>query len=198
VDETLRQRAAAVRLLVLDVDGVLTDAGLYYGADGEVMKLFSARDGFAIKAAQASGIVVGVLTGRLSPPLAARLRDLAIPRRAVIEGSHDKGGDIERLATRFEVPLDQCAHIGDDLADLPALARVGLAACPADAVPEVRCRCSLVTVAPGGHGAVREVIETLLTARGAWQRDLAAWAGGGPPAGFWPDDAPRLENGEPE
>ena len=179
------ERAKQVRMIVLDVDGVLTDASLYYGAEGEALKRFSARDGFAIKLAQSQGIHVAILSGRLAPPLQARLKDLGICDQRVIQGSRDKGRDIELLAEREGVPLEHIAFMGDDLPDLPALARVGVSACPADAAPEVRERCRLVTGAAGGQGAVRELIETLLKARGEWDEIVAKWAGGTPPGSFY-------------
>jgi YrbI family 3-deoxy-D-manno-octulosonate 8-phosphate phosphatase len=136
-----RRRAQRIRAIVLDVDGVLTDAGLYYGPDGEALKRFSARDGFAVVTAQSQGLAVAVLSGRLAPPLRSRLRDLHIPEALTVEGSRDKAVDISALAERMDVPLDAVAFVGDDLPDLPALALAGLAACPADAAPEVRERC---------------------------------------------------------
>ncbi len=176
--EELQARARAVRAVVLDVDGVLTDAALFYGPRGEALKRFSARDGFAIKLAQGEGIPVAILSGRLAPPLRARLEDLHIPATLVIQGSRDKAGDLARLAERLGLGHDALAYMGDDLPDLPALAGAGLAACPADACPEVRARCHLVCAAPSGNGAVRELIQLLLTARGRWDELVAAWERG--------------------
>jgi 3-deoxy-D-manno-octulosonate 8-phosphate phosphatase (KDO 8-P phosphatase) len=177
----VRARAERVRAIVLDVDGVLTDAGLYYGRGGEALKRFSARDGFAIVSAQKEGLAVAVLSGRLAPPLRGRLRDLHIPAALVIEGSRDKASDVTALAGRIGVSLDALAFVGDDLPDLPALALVGLAACPSDAAPEVKERCHLVCAAAGGDGAVREVVETVLRAQGRWQTIVDAWAAPAPP-----------------
>ena len=171
-------RARAIRALVLDVDGVLTDASLYYGPRGEALKAFSARDGFAIKLAQSEGIFVAVLSGRLSPPLKARLVDLGIGHPLVIEGSRNKRRDLATLARRLKVGLTDVAYVGDDLPDLSALADAGLAACPADAPDEVRSRCHFVCQAGGGRGAVREVVELLLASRGRWEVLVAEWAAG--------------------
>jgi 3-deoxy-D-manno-octulosonate 8-phosphate phosphatase (KDO 8-P phosphatase) len=168
-------RARKVRALVLDVDGVLTDGALYYGRGGESLKRFAARDGLAIVTAQENGLPVAVLSGRLAPPLRSRLHDLRVPERLVIEGSRDKSGDIAEIAARLGLTPDDLAFMGDDLPDLPALARVRLAACPANAVPEVRERCQLVCAARGGEGAVREVIELLFKAQGRWHAFVAAW-----------------------
>jgi 3-deoxy-D-manno-octulosonate 8-phosphate phosphatase (KDO 8-P phosphatase) len=176
--EILLARARRVRALVLDVDGVMTDGTLHYGGRGEAMKSFSARDGFAIKLAQAEGIPVAVLTGRLAPPLKARMADLAIPHSLVIEGSRDKRQDLATLANRLDVPINELVFAGDDIPDLPALASAGLAVCPADAAEEVRSRCDYVCRAAGGHGAVRELVRLLLSARGRWEALVEEWEAG--------------------
>ncbi len=173
-----RGRASRIRVVVLDVDGVLTDAGLYYSARGESFKRFSARDGFAIKVAQSEGLAVAILSGRVAPPLRSRLADLGIDEACVIQGSRDKAADLRVLCERLELPLEAAAFMGDDLPDLPALAAAGLAACPADAATEVRERCHLTCAAAAGRGAVRELIEFVLAAQGRWQRIVAAWAAG--------------------
>ncbi|HPC83944.1 MAG TPA: hypothetical protein P5234_11060 [Thermoanaerobaculaceae bacterium] len=183
--EELVARARAVRAIVLDVDGVLTDATLVYGPRGEALKRFSARDGFAIKTAMSEGLPVAVLSGRLAPPVRARVADLAIPAAHVIQGSRDKRADIAALAGRLGLDLGALAYMGDDLPDLPALGVVGLAACPGDAAAEVRQRCHFVSASPGGRGAVRELVELLLSACGRWEQLVATWAASGPPPGFF-------------
>jgi 3-deoxy-D-manno-octulosonate 8-phosphate phosphatase (KDO 8-P phosphatase) len=174
----IRERARRVRAIVLDVDGVLTDAGLYFSARGESLKRFSARDGFAIKLAQGEGIPVGILSGRVSPPLRARLAALDIDDRLVIQGSQEKGAGLRELCERLGVGCEAVAFMGDDLPDLPALAAAGLSACPADAVPEVLQRCDVVCKAAGGRGVVRELVELVLTARGRWEQIVADWVSG--------------------
>lgn len=176
----LAQRAGRVRALVLDVDGVLTDGSLYYGSRGETLKRFHARDGFGIKMAQEEGLRVAILSGRVAAPLKARLADLGLTNDLVIQGSRDKAADLDRLAAVLSLSTDEMAFVGDDVPDLPALLRAGLAACPADAAPEVRRVCHLVCRATGGNGAVREVIETILAAQGRWQSILQRWCGGAP------------------
>jgi 3-deoxy-D-manno-octulosonate 8-phosphate phosphatase (KDO 8-P phosphatase) len=176
--QDLLTRARRVKAIVLDVDGVLTDASLYYGARGEVLKAFSARDGFAIRMATNEGIAVAILSGRLAGPVRPRLSDLGIPREMVIQGSRDKKADVSVLAARIGVPVAEIAFMGDDLPDLPALTVVGLAACPADAASEVRERCHFVAGSPGGHGAVRELVKLLLEARGRWSEVVESWAAG--------------------
>jgi 3-deoxy-D-manno-octulosonate 8-phosphate phosphatase (KDO 8-P phosphatase) len=184
-DTRLLARARGIRAIVLDVDGVLTDSSLYYGPRGEALKRFSARDGFAIRTAQNEGIWVAILSGRVAPPLRARLADLGILPGLVVEGSRDKQRDIEALAEQLETNVGEVAFMGDDVPDLPALSRVGLAACPADAAPEVRESCHFVSAHCGGQGAVRELIELLLTARERWSEIVEGWATNGAPGGFF-------------
>ena len=177
-ERELLVRAKRVRALVLDVDGVLTDASLFYGSRGEALKAFSARDGFAIRLAMTEGIPVAVLSGRLAGPLRPRLADLGIPGELAVQGSRDKRADVLALADRIGVRVAEVAFMGDDLPDLPALTVVGLAACPSDAMSEVRERCHFVAGSPGGHGAVRELVKLLLEARGRWADVVERWATG--------------------
>jgi 3-deoxy-D-manno-octulosonate 8-phosphate phosphatase (KDO 8-P phosphatase) len=176
--EELLARARAVRAIVLDVDGVLTDASLFYGPRGEYLKAFSARDGFAVKLAQSEGIRVAILSGRLVAAVKARLADLGIPRTLTIQGSRDKKADLAVLAARLGMGLQELAYMGDDVPDLPALASAGLAACPADASEEARELAHIVCRAPGGHGAVRELVKLVLEARGRWAEVTGAWTAG--------------------
>lgn len=178
----VQSRAERVRALVLDVDGVLTDAGLYYGPHGETLKRFSARDGFGIVVARHAGLAVAVLSGRVAPPLRSRLRDLGVPPERVIQGSTNKAEDLDRLSRVLHVSLEEMAFMGDDVPDLPALLRVGFAACPADAAPEVIEVAHLVSRFRGGSGAVRDLAETILRARGLWAPLVQAWRDGTPPA----------------
>ena len=173
-----RDRARGVRAIVLDVDGVLTDASLLYSSRGETLKRFSARDGFAIKLAQREGIPVAILSGRVSAPLRARLADLDIGDSIVIQGSRDKGTGLRLLCERLGLEPAEVAFMGDDLPDLPALALAGLAACPADAAREVRERCHVVCSSPAGRGAVRELVELVLVSRGRWDEIVKEWAAG--------------------
>lgn len=173
--QELLQRARSVEALVLDVDGVLTDARLIYGPRGEEFKAFSARDGFAVRLAESEGIKVAVLTGRVSAAVTARLAELGVPPHLAVQGSRDKRGDIADLAVRLGISLAGVAFMGDDIPDLPALATVGLAACPADAADEVKLRCHYVAAAPGGRGAVRDLVRLVLEARGRWPDMVESW-----------------------
>jgi 3-deoxy-D-manno-octulosonate 8-phosphate phosphatase (KDO 8-P phosphatase) len=178
-DEELVRRAARLEWLLLDVDGVFTDGSLLYSERGEELKSFHVRDGLGVKLAQRAGLKVGVLSGRTSRALARRARDLALD--ATILDRSAKGTAFERFCGEQGTTPERVAYVGDDLLDLPVLARCGLSFAPADAVAEVRERVHRVLAARGGSGAVRELVELVLRARGDWQRVAAPYlAGGGP------------------
>lgn len=175
----LDRKARGLSWLLLDVDGVLTDGRLHLAAGGEVFKSFHVRDGLAVKLARAAGLAVGILSARDSAIVAARAAELGVDE--VVQGRDDKGAALAELAARRGLDLAAIAYLGDDLQDLPVLAAVGLAAAPADAAREVQAAVDFVTEARGGHGAVRELVERVLVARGDWQRVVAGFArsGGG-------------------
>lgn len=152
-----------VQLLVLDVDGVLTDGRLYYGARGESLKVFHVRDGHGIKEVAAAGITVAIISGRKSAAVARRARELGI--RHVTQGATDKLASLTRLAKARSLSLDQCACVGDDTPDAPILKAAGVAIAVADAHRDALAAADLVTSRPGGRGAVREVCDWLLDAR---------------------------------
>lgn len=155
--------AARVRLLVLDVDGVLTDGRLFYGARGEAVKVFHVRDGFGIKQLAASGVAVAILSGRRSSMTSRRCRELGVTY--LLQGVSDKLAAFRRLTARLDVESAACAYVGDDVPDLPVMREVGLAFAVADAHPQARGTAHVVTTLPGGRGAVREVCDYLLAAR---------------------------------
>jgi 3-deoxy-D-manno-octulosonate 8-phosphate phosphatase (KDO 8-P phosphatase) len=155
--------ARATELLMLDVDGVLTDGGLYYFGEGGVSLRFSVRDGLGLKLAQRAGVVIAWISGRDEPAVRHRASDLGVEELHL--GVRDKGTVVEGLLDRLAVRADRAAFVGDDLIDLPAMERVGLPIAVADAADEVRSSALYVTKRPGGHGAVREVIDLLLGAR---------------------------------
>lgn len=152
-----------VRLLVLDVDGVLTDGRLYYGARGETLKVFHVLDGHGLREVQRAGIAVAVISGRDSPAVGRRCRDLGI--RHVFQGVADKLAVLGRLCARLGIALHECAAVGDDTPDVPVLRAVGLAFAVPGAHATARRAAHRVTRARGGHGAVREVCDLLLAAR---------------------------------
>jgi 3-deoxy-D-manno-octulosonate 8-phosphate phosphatase (KDO 8-P phosphatase) len=154
-----------IRLLVLDVDGVLTDGRLYFDAQGEALKVFHVRDGFGIKAVQAAGIVVAVISGRQSPATLQRCRELGIDE--VMLGVDDKAQAFEQLCARLGMVARECCCVGDDEAEVPLLRQAGLAVAVADAHANARRAAHRATRAGGGAGAVREVCDWLLGARRA-------------------------------
>jgi 3-deoxy-D-manno-octulosonate 8-phosphate phosphatase (KDO 8-P phosphatase) len=154
-------RGSAVRLLVLDVDGVLTDGRLYFGPAGEALKVFHVRDGHGLKAVAAAGIVLAIVSGRRSRAVSARARELGI--RHVRQGVTDKMAELDRLCATLGFERRQCACIGDDTPDVPLMRAVGVAFAVRDAHPEARAAADVVTRLPGGRGAVREACDWLLT-----------------------------------
>jgi 3-deoxy-D-manno-octulosonate 8-phosphate phosphatase (KDO 8-P phosphatase) len=162
----LLRRAERIRLLLLDVDGVLTDCRIYYGPSGEAMKAFDVRDGHGLVMLR-EHVELGVLSGR--PGLATQKRIEELRFKHAIFGQREKLPAYEELRRRLALQDDQIAYMGDDVNDLPVLERVGLSACPSDARPEVRAAVDWVVDAEGGRGAVREVCELVLQAKGLWQ-----------------------------
>ena len=152
--------AQPISLLVLDVDGVLTDGRLYFGVRGEALKVFHVRDGYGIVQLRRSGIEVAVISGRRSPMVVARCRELGV--RLVQQGVTDKLQALRRLCARLEIAAHQCAAVGDDLPDLPLMRAVAMSFAVADAHPDVRRTADRVTRSAGGCGAVREVCDHLL------------------------------------
>jgi 3-deoxy-D-manno-octulosonate 8-phosphate phosphatase (KDO 8-P phosphatase) len=155
--------AARVRLLVLDVDGVLTDGRLYYGARGEALKVFHVRDGLGLKLLADAGITVAVISGRRSTMTARRCRELGV--RHLSQGVEDKLAVFRRLRDRLGMTSGVCACVGDDLPDVPLMHEVGLPFAVADAHPQARGAARVVTQLSGGNGAVREICDFLLEAR---------------------------------
>lgn len=173
-----RELAARIRLVAFDVDGVLTDGGLYLGAtaSGEriEMKRFEITDGLGVRLLQDAGIAVAIVTGRESVAVRLRAEELRI-RECHQDASAAKLPIVERLLARLELGWEEVAFLGDDLADLPVLRRVGLPAAVANAVPEVRAAARWVGRRRGGEGAAREFAEALLHARGEWAALVARY-----------------------
>ncbi len=171
-------KAARVALLLLDVDGVLTDGGIVYDDAGREIKRFHVRDGHGIKMLQRAGVEVGIITGRTSGVVAIRAQELGIA--LVRQGAKDKVAawrDI--VASRGLVP-EATAYVGDDIVDVPVLRSVGFAAAPADAEPYVREAADFVSSRGGGHGAVREIVEFLLRSGGRWDAAVSRYFGEAP------------------
>jgi 3-deoxy-D-manno-octulosonate 8-phosphate phosphatase (KDO 8-P phosphatase) len=152
--------SAAIRMLVLDVDGVLTDGRLHFGPRGEALKEFHVRDGLGIQQIARAGIEVAVISGRKSKMVDVRCRELGVEH--VYHGAQDKLPVFEKLCARLKIEPSACACVGDDLPDIPLMRKVALAFAVADAHPDARHAAHLITKLPGGHGAVREVCDYLL------------------------------------
>jgi 3-deoxy-D-manno-octulosonate 8-phosphate phosphatase (KDO 8-P phosphatase) len=159
------ERAGKIRLMIFDVDGVMTDGRLYYSDSGEEMKAFNARDGQGIKLLQAAGIVTAIITSRRSPLVALRAKNLGISH--LQQGVEDKLTAFNELLAACGLSSEQSNFVGDDLVDLPVLRRCGLAIAVADAPDILKQHVHYVTRARGGHGAVREACELVLNAQGA-------------------------------
>lgn len=178
---SLHERAARVRLLLFDVDGVLTDGTVIVHSDGSESKGFHIRDGAALVWAQRTGLTVGLLSARSSGATTHRAAQLAI--RLVVQGVSSKLAAYERILSDAGLADQDVGYMGDDLLDLPVLARAGLSAAPADAAPEVMKLAHWVSAAAGGRGAVREFIEMVLRAQNKWDALAATYAAGdGAPA----------------
>lgn len=169
----LAERARRVRLLLFDVDGVLTDGKILLHADGSESKQFDIRDGTAIVLAQRAGLTTGLLSARQSAATAERAAQLRIP--IVRQGAGDKLETLGEILAMEGIGEDEVAYMGDDLLDLPVLGRVGLATSPSDAAPEVRERVHWISSRRGGDGAVRELVELVLKAQGRWKTLLSTW-----------------------
>jgi len=165
-DRAFRTRATALRLLLFDVDGVLTDGAILLHPDGSELRRFHLQDGAALVMARRAGLLVGLITGRRSPTTRLRALELGIP--IVIEGAGDKLSAYRLILADHGLRDDQVAYMGDDLQDLPVLGRVGLSAAPADAATDVVDRVHWVSARQGGAGAVREWVERILRAREDW------------------------------
>lgn len=164
---------AQIRLLILDVDGCLTDGSISLDHEGRETKTFNIKDGLGIAAWLKLGLGIAVITGRTSEALRHRCRELGITD--LHQGVKDKGAKLAEVLSAVGCTPDETAAFGDDWNDLPVLRRVGVAMCPADASDEVRLIADFVSAHPGGHGAVREGIEMILQAKGLMQEALALY-----------------------
>lgn len=174
-------RCAAVKLLLFDVDGVMTDGGIVYGSAEMEIKRFDVQDGFGITMGKAAGLRIGLLTGRTSEMVVRRAKELGID--IVRQGHFDKLVAYEEICATQGLTDGDVAYMGDDILDLPVLERVGLSLAPANARPEVQARVHHVTDARGGHGAVREAVEYVLRGQERLDEIVAQFARGDVPAG---------------
>jgi len=170
--QDILERARQIRLVIFDVDGVLTDGSLFFGDDGQEYKAFHSRDGHGMKMLQQTGVTLAIITGRTSEVVRTRMEQLGITH--VYQGQDDKLRAYEELKTILHLSDKRIAYVGDDVVDLPIMHRVGLAVAVADAHPLARNYSHWQTYSPGGRGAVREVCDLILEA----QDTLRSWRSG--------------------
>lgn len=164
------EKAKLIRLVIFDVDGVLTDGSLFYGDDGQEYKAFNSRDGHGMKMLQNSSVEIGIITGRTSSVVNHRMENLKISH--IYQGQTDKLPAFESLMEKLDLRPEQIAYVGDDVIDLPIMLRVGLAITVADGHPLAKQHAHWTTAKSGGHGAAREVCEFVMEAQGTLQTAL--------------------------
>ncbi|MEE4253314.1 MAG: 3-deoxy-manno-octulosonate-8-phosphatase KdsC [Desulfuromusa sp.] len=162
----MQEQLSKIKLLLLDVDGVLTDGRIIYDNHGNELKAFDVKDGHGLKMLQRAGIKIGIITGRSSGVVARRAEELGI--EILYQGALQKLEPYQEILSALKITDEQVAYVGDDVVDLPILQRVGFSATVADAVPEVFPLVDYVASRPGGRGAVREICDLLLRASGQW------------------------------
>ena len=166
-------KASRIRLLIFDVDGVLTDGSLFIGDDGQEYKAFNSRDGHGIKMLQKHGVIIGIITGRTSQVVEHRMANLGITH--IYQGKLEKLPAFEELTARLGIPAEETAYVGDDVVDLPVMRRVGLAIAVQDAHPLVLKHSHWQTPSNGGRGAARDACEMLMEAKGVLQEEMDSY-----------------------
>jgi len=172
-EPALAQRLQAVKAVMLDVDGVLTDGGIYYDPTGREIKRFHVADGLGMELLRHAGIRVVILSGRVAEAITRRAAELRVTD--CYQGVRDKKSQLERLRQQWQMKADELLYVGDDLNDLPAFEAVGVRVAVANADAMLKAQAHYVTKATGGNGAVREVCEWLLKARGDWEKAVEAY-----------------------
>ena len=165
--QDIMEKAARIRLVIFDVDGVLTDGSLYLGDDGQEYKAFNSLDGHGMKMLQDTGVQIGIITGRSSEVVRIRMKSLGITH--VYQGRREKLPAYQDLKQKLELEDEQIAYVGDDVVDLPVMTRVGLAIAVQDAHTFTKQHAHWITPTTGGHGAARDVCELLMSAQGKLQ-----------------------------
>ncbi len=171
--KNIKEKLKGIKLLILDVDGVMTDGRIIMDNDGREMKNFDVRDGHGVKIIQRYGVKVALLTGRESEVVQHRARDLDIDD--VYQGALNKKDVFEKILLKYNLPATAVAFLGDDIVDIPVLRRVGFSAAVADALDAVKESVDYITKRRGGHGAVREICELILQAQGKWPEIAAKY-----------------------
>ncbi|MBU1193851.1 MAG: HAD-IIIA family hydrolase [Proteobacteria bacterium] len=165
-----KDKLSNIKLLLLDVDGVLTDGTITYCDSGEQIKSFNSKDGLGLRLLMDSGVQVGIVTGRTSMALKHRCDNIGIT--LLFDGIKEKSKILSTIESRTKIPAEHMAYVGDDLIDLPIMKKVGLSFCVADASDEVKDHADIVTEKNGGKGAVREICEMILKSKGKWETIL--------------------------
>ncbi|HHL45161.1 MAG TPA: 3-deoxy-manno-octulosonate-8-phosphatase KdsC [Gammaproteobacteria bacterium] len=173
--QDILEKAATIKLVVFDVDGVLTDGSLFLGDDGQEYKAFHSRDGHGMKMLQASGVDIAIITGRTSRVVQHRMDNLGI--RHIYQGQLDKLPAFEELLQKLDITPDHAAYVGDDVVDLPVMRRAGLAVAVQDAHPLVKEHAHWCTPTGGGRGAARDLCELVMRAQGTLDNQLARYLG---------------------
>lgn len=164
INDNLKKILGKIRLLAFDVDGVLTDGSLYYGPEGECMKGFNSKDGYALRCLSKMGFQLAIITGRKSVFVEHRAKDLGIQH--VFQDTLIKKPVFEALCQKLNILPEEASYMGDDVMDIPVLQMSGIKACPADALPNVREKCNFISQYPGGRGAVRELCDCFAQVHG--------------------------------
>lgn len=175
ISEDVRERAGRIKMVVFDVDGVLTDGSLFYGDDGLEYKAFNSRDGHGMKMLMASGVGIAIITGRSSATVMHRMANLGITD--VFQGQQDKRPAFEKLLKKHGLRREQTAYVGDDVVDLPVMRHSGLAVATVDSHPLVKQYAHWSTVSAGGRGAVRDVCEMIMISQGTLQAQFDKYIG---------------------
>ncbi len=170
VSKALTIKAKKIKLLILDVDGVMTDNKLIYGDDGQEYKAFNTRDGHGMVLLQKSNVDIAIITGRKSLLVTKRMDDLKV--KHVHQGVPDKLPTFLKLVDNLQIEFSEIAYIGDDILDLPILTRIGLSVSPSDGDAEVKSRVDYISKFKGGQGCVREICEMIMRSQGSWQQHM--------------------------
>lgn len=167
-----KQLLPNIKTFIFDVDGVLTDGKILIHSDGELLRTFDTKDGYAIKCALLKGFKIAIITGGRNEAVRERFKELGV--FDIYLGAHHKLDAYQDLMDNYNLKAEEILYIGDDIPDIPVMEKVGLGCCPADAVPDVKARADYISHKKGGEGCVRELIEQVLRVQGKWSLDIGA------------------------
>ena len=173
--QDILEKASRIKLVIFDVDGVLTDGSLFLSDDGQEYKAFNSKDGFGMRLLQDAGIDIAIITGRESTLVKLRMKELGITQ--VMQGRREKGPALDEMMEKTGLTIEQIAYVGDDVVDLPIMSRVGLSIAVQDARPIVKKHAHWITESVGGRGAGRDVCELILEAHGKWDDIINKYLG---------------------